>query len=151
MSQLRLDLLVGGAGTRDASHLSQQLQIKKQRQIWTKDLSYKIIARGEVTNIDSINQSIELILTTVPGERLFRPQFGSRFPLRIFDNFDNKLRSKIYNDLVVAIERWERRITLIKSEIKIQLEPNTHTVRIEIPYRINKTNIEGKFVKNVKQ
>ncbi|MFW6219508.1 MAG: GPW/gp25 family protein [bacterium] len=149
MASLRSSL-INESGNRGASHISQQIQIKKATQIWTKDLSYKLMTRGEVTNIDSINQSIELILATLPGERLFRPQFGSNFKLRLFDTFDNKLRGKIYNDLVTAIERWERRITLVKEEIKIQLDRNNYAIRIQIPYKIRQSNIKGEFHKNIK-
>ena len=63
-------------------------------------------ARGE----DDIEQAIELILGTAPGERPMRPEFGCAVHDLVFDTIDAAMIGKIETAIRGALDRWEPRI-----------------------------------------
>lgn len=65
----------------------------------------------------SINQSIIAIIGTIPGQRLFRPDFGCNVHNQLFESMNSTTASAIRNGIMLAIERWETRITLTQSVV----------------------------------
>lgn len=116
---------------------------------WAYDINIDVIKGGEVYDIDTINQSIELILGTLPGERLFNPSFGSNFQLRVFDAMDENTGARLLEDAVNAIKRWEDRVTVIENEVELNLYPDENTMVLTIPYYINERNIKSVFKKKI--
>ena len=90
-----------------------------------------------------------MILTTLRGERLFNPAFGSDFTLRIFDTIDENMLEQLIDDTVGAIKRWEPRITIIESAVSLVVRPDSNAVFISIPYVINGRNIKATFEKQM--
>lgn len=125
------------------------MNIKNYADDWANDLHIDNFSKGDIVNVDVINQSIELILSTLRGERLFNPAFGSDFQLRIFDTIDPKFLEKLIDDTVEAIKKWETRITIIESQVKLTIKPDLNTVNIFIPYIINGRNIKASFEKKI--
>jgi len=66
------------------------------------------LARDE-TDID---QAIELILGTAPGERPMRPEFGCRIHDHVFGPANSATAGQIAYDVREALERWEPRISV---------------------------------------
>lgn len=124
-------------------------RIKKYADDWAFDLEIQLRKSGEIKNIDVINQSIELILMTLPGERLFNPTFGSNFQLRLFDNMDKHFLNRLLDDVVNAIRQWEDRITIIESEVRLRINPNGNSAFIMIPYIIKERQLKAAFQRKI--
>jgi len=63
------------------------------------------LARGET----DIEQAIAIILSTAPGERPMRPEFGCAVHDHVFDVLDPSAFGAIEAAVRMAIERWEPR------------------------------------------
>jgi Bacteriophage baseplate protein W len=72
---------------------------------------------GLVEDDAAIRQSIHIIVNTVPGERVMRPQFGCEIHSLIFwpANFQTAALAERY--VREALERWEPRINLREVEV----------------------------------
>lgn len=125
--------------------------IKKYASDWAYDISKNVITTGEIINEDVINQSIEMILATPPGTRLFNLAFGSNFMYRIFDNMDSDYLEAVIDDTVNSIKFWEDRITIIESRVQLKVYPDRNAILLLIPYVINERKIKGEFSKVISQ
>ncbi len=67
---------------------------------------------GLVGGDAAVRQSIYLIVFTVPGERVMRPQFGCRIHELVFDPANSKTAATAERYVREALELWEPRITL---------------------------------------
>lgn len=83
-------------------------------------------------HILNIEECIHLILSTRLGERLYRPDFGSRLSELVFSpiNTETLLQVKLYVE--EALNQWEPRITL--HEIITEPDPTEGKVIIHIRY-----------------
>ena len=118
---------------------------------WAYDVSKNVIRTGEMTNVDVINQSIEMILATPPGTRLFNGGFGSRFMFRIFDSMDEDYLESVIDDTLESIKRWEDRITIIDGQVRLSVNTNNNSMLLTIPYIIKDRQIKGEFSKVISQ
>lgn len=71
-----------------------------------------------VKDIDVLNQDIQILLTTIPGERVMRPEYGCELYTRIWDNIDDVAQQGI-DDIVRAIRTFEPRVTLLQVDSEI--------------------------------
>ena len=118
---------------------------------WAYDIPIKSLSRGEIVNTDVINQSIEMILATPRGSRLFNISYGSNFTLRVFDNMNEGSLEKLIDDTIVAINRWENRIIILEDQVQLTVDTDKHTIHLLIPYIIKQRQIKGEFSKIIKQ
>lgn len=125
--------------------------IKKYVDEWAYDMKLNGVKNDGVTNIEVINQSIEMILATPRGSRLFNLSFGSDFSLRIFDNATKPYLERVLKDTIKSIERWEDRITIIKSGVKLNMNKDANMLALTIPYIINDRKISGEFSKIIRK
>ncbi|MFN6515810.1 MAG: GPW/gp25 family protein [Nostoc sp. CreGUA01] len=91
-----------------------------------------------------VKESIWIILRTGVGERVYRPNFGSRLSELAFAplNTDTLLRIRIY--VLEALEVWEPRI--IVDEIITEPDPVRGRVDITINYRLKEGHDIYSFV-----
>ena len=78
-----------------------------------------------VEGVDDIVQSINIILTTIPGSDPLRPEFGSN----VYQYLDKPLPSvmgKIIYEATTAIGRWEKRLEVTR--ITASRNDAVHTV-----------------------
>jgi uncharacterized protein len=78
--------------------------------------------RNQLAMVDgdtSIRQSIYLIVMTVPGERVMRPEFGCRIHELIFDPLTEKTAITAEGYVEEAINRWEPRIIIEELEVSL--------------------------------
>ena len=68
-------------------------------------------------NINAISRSIRNIVMTLPGEKFFDPNFGSRVSGLLFENVDGITASKIQEEIEYSITNYEPRVKLL--EIKV--------------------------------
>lgn len=122
---------------------------KKWSEDWAYDISIDVLKAGEVWDKDVIDQSIEMILTTMYGERFFNPTFGSSLPIRVFSLMTEGTGEQLLDEVAAALKRWEDRITVLESEMKLYISNDTNTIRLVIPYIINSRNIKSTFKKEI--
>jgi hypothetical protein len=64
-----------------------------------------------------LSDSIKQILLTEQGERVMRPDFGTRLRRKLFESIDQALVKEIQKEVVMAIARWEPRVEVVKVEV----------------------------------
>jgi phage baseplate assembly protein W len=92
-----------------------------------------------------IQEAIRLILSTSPGERPMRPDFGCRIQDFIFSPADSTTAAAISTEVATALARWEHRIDVDNVEVLFSAEDPT-VLYIEIDYRIKRTNDRNNLV-----
>jgi phage baseplate assembly protein W len=67
-----------------------------------------------IDGIDHLRQSILDILTTYPGERIMRPEYGSRVRDLIDRPVNAQWLADLYFEVAFAIQRWEPRVRVVR-------------------------------------
>jgi phage baseplate assembly protein W len=93
------------------------------------------LARDET----DIEQAIELILGTAPGERPMRPEFGCGVHDFVFDSIDASTIGKMEEAIRDALDHWEPRIVVDTVEFDLS-GVDEGRLMIDIGYRIRVTN-----------
>jgi uncharacterized protein len=92
-----------------------------------------------------IEQAIQIILETVPGERVMRPEFGCRIHELIFASNNASTQGLIIRYVEEALERWEPRVEV--REVEVTSDPNSGaSLLVEIKYQIKDTHDERSIV-----
>lgn len=66
-----------------------------------------------VTEADSVRQAVLLLLSTRPGERVNRPDYGCHLFRLAFAPADDTTAGLAIHYVARALDRWERRITVL--------------------------------------
>jgi uncharacterized protein len=82
----------------------------------------------------SVEDSIQIILRTHPGERLYRPDFGCRLGELVFAPLNTQTLLLIQLCVREALEQWEPRIFL--EDVRTDPDPIRGRVDITVEYRI---------------
>jgi len=92
-----------------------------------------------VADDDDIRESLLVLLTTAPGERTMRPQYGCGLRKHLFGNLDRGESALLEDTIRQAILFHEPRITV--ERIGIARDPReAGTALIEIDYVVAQTN-----------
>jgi phage baseplate assembly protein W len=86
-----------------------------------------------------VDQAIELILSTAPGERPMRPEFGCGVHDFVFDTIDAGTVARMETEIRNALDRWEPRIQVTTIDFDLDEVANGALV-IGIHYRLRATN-----------
>lgn len=89
--------------------------------------------------VDSIEQAIRLILSTAPGERVYRPEFGCAIWEQLFEPINANTIGLMAQSVRDALGRWEPRIQL-EDVLVTPDNDRTGMVRIAISYAVRDTN-----------
>jgi uncharacterized protein len=93
------------------------------------------LARDET----DVEQAIELILATAPGERPMRPEFGCGVHDFVFDSIDANTVGKMELAIRDALDRWEPRVVVETVEFNLDEVADGRLI-IDIGYRVRVTN-----------
>ena len=99
------------------------------------------LATGE----QDVDQAIELILSTAPGERPMRPEFGCGVHDFVFDTIDAATVGRMETEIRQALDRWEPRIEVQDVDFDLSRMLDGQLV-INIGYRIRSTNHKRNLV-----
>jgi len=113
------------------------------------DLDKNILSQGEIINDKAINASIENILSTIRGEKLFSPRFGTILPLVTFEQLNLDSAQELVSILLRDIRRYEKRVTVIKEQVKMDLRTDENSLTIVIPYIINRNGLSSTFARKI--
>lgn len=94
---------------------------------------------------DELEQSIRIILSTAPGERVMRPTFGCRAWELIFEPRDDVTEAKLVEYVREALLMWEPRVNVIGIDI-IEDSRYDETILVNIRYEIKGTHDERSIV-----
>jgi phage baseplate assembly protein W len=94
---------------------------------------------------EDIEQSIKIILSTIPGERLMRPEFGCGIRAFVFEKRDSAFVNGLNHVIAHALLNFEPRINFINAEV---LEQNNldGVLHIQMNYTIIITNTRHNMV-----
>jgi phage baseplate assembly protein W len=88
---------------------------------------------------ESVRQSIWMILSTAPGERVMRPEFGCGMHNLVFAPNTPGTAGQVVHEVQEALVRWEPRIDVLGVDaVPDETEPNV--LRIAITYQVRTTN-----------
>ena len=93
------------------------------------------LARDET----DIEQAIELILATAPGERPMRPEFGCGVHDFVFDTIDATTVAQMEGEVRDALDHWEPRIEVLAVDFDLD-GVDRGELLINIGYRLRSTN-----------
>lgn len=113
------------------------------------DISRKAFTDVEVGDKDAISQSIESILLTTPGERVFFPSFGSPLTKEIFKHIDKDSGEILLTKIINLIKKWEKRIFIMEDKCTMSIDIANHTLYLNIIYYILVDGTQGQFNKKL--
>jgi phage baseplate assembly protein W len=102
----------------------------------------EVDAGGKVQYSESekkVQESVLIILGTARGERVMRPDFGSRLHELVFAPINSSTKSLIAHYATEALVRWEARIDVLR--VAVREEPSAEgKVLVDVEYRVRSTN-----------
>jgi phage baseplate assembly protein W len=107
-----------------------------QQSNYALDLSKKPFSQVQVTDAAAISQSMEAIIMTSKGERVFNPNFGSTLSANIFKLMTEKKGEAILDYLIELLRRYEKRITIYDDKCSIDINSDLHILTLNIAYSI---------------
>ena len=93
----------------------------------TNPLNNDLIA---IKNENAIARSVKNIVFTLPGEKFFNPDFGSRISKVLFENIDDITASVIVDEIKESIRNYEPRVELLNVEAFPNFDNNQFDVTI---------------------
>jgi hypothetical protein len=98
-----------------------------------------------VSEDDDIRESLRILLSTNPGERVMRPTFGCGLKARVFESITVSAITEIRDLVSRAILFFEPRITVDDIEVKAE-DVLGGLVLISVSYTIRTTNTRSNMV-----
>lgn len=102
----------------------------------------RVDASGSIamtSGIDDIEKSMKVILSTAPGERPMRPEFGCPIWDQLFEPINVNTLGLMEEAVRNALTRWEPRAEVTDVLVSSD-DPSTGEVRISITYSVAATN-----------
>lgn len=97
------------------------------------------------SDLEDINQSLAILLSTRPGERVMRPDFGCNLDRLLFEPLNISLATYVEDIVKTAILYHEPRILPQKVLIRERQE-DPGTLDIIVDYEVRSTNTRYNFI-----
>lgn len=81
-------------------------------------------------NENAIARSIRNIVFTLPGEKFFNENFGSRISRSLFENLDSSSALVIQDEIENSIRNYEPRVSLVDVQVNPDFDNNSFDVII---------------------
>ncbi|MEU4468608.1 MULTISPECIES: GPW/gp25 family protein [unclassified Streptomyces] len=85
-----------------------------------------------------IEEAIRLVLSTAPGERPMRPDFGCAIHDLVFAPVNEQTAGRIQHEVHVSLDRWEPRIEV--EDVDVTAGGDQSVLFIDVRYSIRGTN-----------
>lgn len=100
--------------------------------------------RGRIETVDgdaSVRQAVLLLLSTTPGERVMRPDYGCELRRLVFSPNDATTAGLAVHYVRQALRRWEPRIEVLKLDAAPDpSEPGRLDIRLEYRVKASQRN-----------
>jgi phage baseplate assembly protein W len=108
----------------------------------------RLAATGAIATVeddDAIRQALLLLISTRPGERVMRPDYGCLLHRLIFSPNDDTTAGLAMHYVRQAVERWEPRVDILAVDAA---RVPTHDEMLEavLDYRVRATRRVGRLV-----
>lgn len=100
---------------------------------------------GMLSDADDINSSLEILLSTRPGERVMRPDYGCNLDELVFEPLTTTFKTYIKDLISTAILYYEPRIEVNSIDLDDTGELQGR-ILIVIDYTVSATNTRFNFV-----
>ena len=87
---------------------------------------------------DSVRQAVIMLLTTAPGERVMRPEYGSHLHRLAFAANDQTTAGLAIHYVRAALTRWEPRVEIVELDAEADLDEPERLV-VSLVYRVRAT------------
>jgi Bacteriophage baseplate protein W len=94
---------------------------------------------GYIADEQKIQQAILVILGTAQGERVMRPEFGSRLRDLVFAPLTSSTKTLVAGAITDALVKWEPRVDVLGVTADEQAADDG-TLVVNIEYRVRATN-----------
>lgn len=97
--------------------------------------------RGSIAMVDdhdSVRQAILLLLSTMPGERIMRPDYGCQLYRLVFSPNDETTAGLAIHYVRQALDLWEPRIDVLRLDAERNTEEQ-EKLTISLEYRVRST------------
>jgi uncharacterized protein len=101
----------------------------------------RLTARRAIAMVEddlAVRQSVLLLLSTMPGERVMRPEYGCALHQLIFSPNDDTTAGLAVHFVRQAIERWEPRAEILRLEAGANQSAG-EVLDIRLEYRVRPT------------
>lgn len=88
----------------------------------------------------AIRQSIMILLSTRPGERVMRPEYGCPLHRLAFEGNDAATRGLAFHYIRTALTRWEPRIDIVALAAEPGAEFESGRLAVRLEYRVRATS-----------
>lgn len=85
----------------------------------------------QVKDANAIRDAVRNIVLTRFGERPFQPKYGSKVNDLLFEQADQFLGETLRDEIKIAIENYEPRVSLIRTDIYLLEDSNELEIEIE--------------------
>ncbi|MFE0799948.1 GPW/gp25 family protein [Streptomyces sp. NPDC058812] len=85
-----------------------------------------------------IEEAMQLVLATAPGERPMRPEFGCAIHDLVFAPVNEQTAGRIQHEVYTSLDRWEPRIEV--HEVEVTAGDDQSVLYIDVRYSIRGTN-----------
>ncbi len=112
--------------------------------VFEKQGHHAIVSRM-VEGESDINESLRILLSTRPGERLIKPEYGCHLHQMVFESNDVTTKTRIKEMVRKAVLFFEPRVELMSVEVQDR-DGKEGQIAIKLEYVIRSTNSRGNMV-----
>jgi len=98
-----------------------------------------------VTEEEDIGESLRILLSTRPGERIMQPDYGCGLHTMVFESIEESTITELKDIIERAVLFYEPRITLEGIDINTEDELEGR-LKIQLNYTVRKTNTRSNIV-----
>ncbi len=116
--------------------------------VMAEDTGLRVSSRGGIDMVegdDSVRQAILLLLSTVPGERVMRPEYGCLIHRLVFAPNDATTAGLAIHYVQRALDVWEPRIDVMALDAERDPEA-PERLNVALEYRVRTTQRTGQLI-----
>lgn len=98
-----------------------------------------------VSAADDVRESLRILLSTTPGERVMQPSYGCNLRHLVFENIDESRITEIKDLIAKAVLFFEVRVSLDSVEVEFVDWPGG-VLHVNLDYTIRSTNTRHNLV-----
>lgn len=104
-----------------------------------------LLPRGSIAMVEgdaSVSQAILILLSTLPGERVMRPEYGCKLHRLVFSPNDDTTAGLAIHYVRQALDLWEPRIEILHLDAECSTE-KPENLLIHLTYQVRATQQMG--------